>query len=149
MASHELSKRGGNDDKSEPNGQRKVRQRRSKNDVFIGLDHLVQAFVSIDPEPEPEPAKEGDDEDRKNKQCQYCPMKYINVKALHNHERRKHWELLGVERAPETRGRPKKVKVRRKKAAGPPKKRKRRIVPIEYVDVGESLECVGVDQADQ
>uniref|UniRef100_A0A8D8B4R8 Zinc finger protein 60 n=1 Tax=Culex pipiens TaxID=7175 RepID=A0A8D8B4R8_CULPI len=143
VASHE---RGGNG-KSEPNVQRKVRQRRSKNDVFIGLDHLVEAFISIDPEPELEPAQEGDVEDRKNKQCQHCPMKYINVKALRNHERRKHWELLGVERAPETRGRPKKVKVRRRKAPGPPKKRKRRIVPIEYVDVGESL--VGVDQAEQ
>ncbi|KAL1379569.1 hypothetical protein pipiens_014801 [Culex pipiens pipiens] len=141
VASHE---RGGNG-KSEPNGQRKVRQRRSKNDVFIGLDHLVEAFVTVDPEPEPEPANEGDDEDRKNKQCQHCPMKYINVKALRNHERRKHWELLGVERAPETRGRPKKVKVRRrKKAAGPSKKRNRRIAPIEFVDVGE-----GVDQAEQ
>lgn len=107
----------------------------------------MEAFVTVDPEPEPEPAQEGDDEDRKNKQCQHCPMKYINVEALRNHERRKHWELLGVERGLETRGRPKKVKVGRKKAAGPPKKLKRRIVPIEYVDVGESLE--GVDQAEQ
>uniref|UniRef100_A0A1Q3EVV0 Putative c2h2-type zn-finger protein n=1 Tax=Culex tarsalis TaxID=7177 RepID=A0A1Q3EVV0_CULTA len=99
----------------------KARQRRSKNDVFLGRDHLVQAYVST----EPEPAESKGECDRKNKQCQYCPMKYIHLKALRNHERRKHWQLLGVKRAAETRGRPKKVKkIGRKKVAGPSKVQK-------------------------
>lgn len=122
-------------------GEGKIRTRRSKYDLFIGLEHLADPSTLIEEEKPVKDELKPADLEPKRFPCEHCPLKFATTQALQNHAQRRHWEALGLaEPAPEKRGRKRKrplVRVSRKTVRRP-----RKLVNYaELVDLPEMFEC--------
>lgn len=111
----------------------KVRQRRSKNDPFIGLEHLANPSALIEEVRPPKVKIEPAVQTPKRFPCEHCPLKFVTKTAFLNHGHRRHWEAFGLaEPGPERRGRKRTRPLERvRKKVGRPRK------IVNYVDPEE------------
>ncbi|XP_039446955.1 zinc finger protein 62 homolog [Culex pipiens pallens] len=138
-------------------GDGKVRMRRSKYDLFIGLEHLADPSTLIEEEKPVKDELKPADLDPKRFPCEHCPLKFATSQALQNHAQRRHWEVLGLAApAPEKRGRKRTrplVRVSKKRPLEPvSRKRVRRprklVNYVELMDLPEMVECDAVKEED-